>query len=156
MSLNYLLPVSGGGGLLKTIVGDIKPVDWQTLNTAPFQIIPPTGTGYIFPVAFYYMLSGSNSGGTIPLYLNTPYQATLSVGAMQNSTIAPGNVSGVYSMYPSFADFYYPETSSVFFNPSMNYLQLWQSADELSVIIGNNVPYVLYYYEIGYANFEPI
>ena len=159
MSLNYLLPVSGGGGLLKTIVGSIKPTDWQTLNTSPFQIIPPTQTGYIFPVAFYYMLSGSSVGGTLPLFLNTPYQAAIGTGAMQSTTIAPANVSGVYSMYPAFSaigDYYYPETSSVLFDSNMNYLQLWQSADETTVIIGNKVPYVLYYYEIGYANFEPI
>jgi len=157
--IEYSPAVTIPPSLLKTIVGAIAPVEWQTLNSDPIKIIAPTGTSYIFPVAFYYMLSGSSVGGTLPLYLNTPYQASNLTGAMQSTAIAPGNVSGVYSMYPAFssiADFYYPETSSGFFDPNMNYLQLWQTADEPTVIIGNKVPYVLYYYEVGYANFEPI
>lgn len=157
--IEYSPAVTIPPSLIKTIVGSIKQADWQTLNTTPFQIIPPTGTSYIFPVAFYYMLSNSSVGGTLPLYLNTPYQASNLTGAMQSSAIAPGNVSGVYSMYPalsSIGDFYYPETSSLFFDPNMNYLQLWQTANETGVTLGAKVPYVLYYYEVDYANFEPI
>ena len=157
--IEYSPAVTIPQGLLKTITGFIAPGDWQTLNSSPIHIISPTGTSYIFPVAFYYMLSGSSVGGTLPLYLNTPYQAAIGTGAMQSTTIAPANVSGVYSMYPAFSaigDYYYPETSSILFDPNMNYLQLWQTADEPTVIIANKTPYVLYYYEVGYANFEPI
>jgi hypothetical protein len=75
---------------------------------------------------------------------------------MTNSTIAPANSSGVYSMYPAGADFYYPETSSIFFDPNMNYLQLWQSINQPAVSVSGDTPYVLYYYEVDYDNFQPI
>lgn len=157
--IEYSPAVTIPPSLLKTFVGAIKPATFKTLNSSPAQIIAPTGTGYIFPVAFYYMLSNSSVGGTLPLYLNTPYQAALGTAAMQSSTIAPANVSGVYSMYPAFSsigDYYYPETTSLSFDPNMNYLQLWQTANEPLVTLGATVPYVLYYYEVDYANFEPI
>lgn len=142
--------------LLKYKTGAIKDAFFRTLNSSPVQVISPNQTSYIFPVSFTYMLSGGSVGGTLPLYLNTPYQANIGTGAMQNSTIAPANSSGVYSMYTAFADFYYPETSSGLFDPNLNYLQLWQSADQLTVSLGATVPYVLFYYEIAYSNFEPI
>lgn len=157
--IEYSPAVTIPPSLLKTHFGAIKPNSFKTLNSSPVQLIAPTGTGYIFPVAFYYMLSNSSVGGALPLYLNTPYQATLGTGAMQSSTIAPANVSGVYSMYPAFSaigDYYYPETTSLSFDPDMNYLQLWQTANEPLVALGANVAYVLYYYEVSYTNFEPI
>jgi hypothetical protein len=153
--INYNAP-STQVSLLKTYTGFIKSAVWQSLNTNPHTIISPTGISYIFPVAFYYMFRGSVSGGTQPLYLNTPYQASLGTGAMTNSTIAPANSSGVYSMYPAGADFYYPETSSIFFDPNMNYLQLWQSINQPAVSVSGDTPYVLYYYEVDYDNFQPI
>lgn len=157
--IEYSPAVTIPPSLLKVEYGTISGAAFKTLNTSPQQIIAPNATSYYFPVAFYYMLGGSSVGGALPLYLNTPYQATLGTAAMQSSTIAPANVSGVYSMYPAFSaigDYYYPETSSIFFDPSMNYLQLWQTADEPLVTLMAKVAYALYYYEVSYNNFEPI
>lgn len=141
--------------LLKTYTGFIKPGDWVQLNTNPLQVVPPNKKGYIFPVAFYYMISGAVIGGTQNLFLNTPYQVALLTGCMASSTIAPANVSGTYSMFSYPVDFYYPEVGSFAFDPNMNYLQLWQTIDEVGVSIPNKTPYVCLYYTIEYNTFKP-
>lgn len=151
--INLNLPSSS---LLKVQTGNIPKVVWNTLNSSPYQIVPPNFQGFIFPVAFYYMVSNIINGSVFPLFLNTPYQANNSTGFMQNSGIAPGTVSGTYSMYPIGSDFAYPDVPSLVFDPNQNFIHLWQSIDDPSVSFDTITPFTCLYYVIDYNTFKPI